>query len=100
MVDTPTTNYGWVIPSVGSDTDSWGGYINSDIRAIDTVVKGIDNRAFADATSDGTLWARKNATWQHITHNDITDWAANQYTLPVATPAILGGVKIDNNTKN
>ena len=30
----------------------------------------------ADAPNDGTSYARKSAAWAHLTHNDITDWAA------------------------
>jgi hypothetical protein len=30
----------------------------------------------ADAPSDGTLYGRKSAAWAHLTHADITDWAA------------------------
>lgn len=35
-----------------------------------------------DAPVDGTLYARKSDAWMHVTHNDITDWAAN---IPVAS---------------
>jgi len=38
-----------------------------------------------DAISDGTTYARKNAAWTHITHNDITDWAAN---VPIASSTL------------
>ena len=30
----------------------------------------------ADAPSDGTLYGRKSAAWTHLSHTDITDWAA------------------------
>lgn len=49
----------------------------------------------SDAPADGTLYGRRNPSWTHITHNDITDWAANQYVLPTASTTVLGGVKVD-----
>jgi len=43
-----------------------------------------------DAPIDGTSYARKSAAWVHLTHNDITDWAAN---VPAAssTPPVMDG---------
>jgi hypothetical protein len=41
-----------------------------------------------DAPSDGTLYGRKSAAWVYLTHNDITDWAAqlaNYY--PTSNPS-------------
>jgi len=57
--------------------------------------------AMADAPNDGTAYARKSAAWSHLTHNDITDWAANvpaPYVLPIASTSVLGGVKPDGST--
>lgn len=44
-----------------------------------------------DAPSDGTTYARNNASWVHLTHADITDWATQlaQYAL-VASPTFTG----------
>jgi hypothetical protein len=42
----------------------------------------------ADAPNDGTAYARKSAAWAHLTHTDITDWAAtlaNYY--PTSNPS-------------
>ena len=36
-----TTNYGWTKPTVGASADAWGGYINTDLDGIDSVVHGI-----------------------------------------------------------
>jgi Collagen triple helix repeat (20 copies) len=43
----------------------------------------------ADAPNDGTAYARKSAGWAHLTHTDITDWAATlgPYALTTAVPA-------------
>ena len=41
-----------------------------------------------DAPNDGTAYARKSAAWAHLTHLDITDWAAtlaNYY--PTSNPS-------------
>ena len=43
----PTTYYGWAKPTVGGDTDAWGGMLNTDLDGIDTVVHGIDIRPVA-----------------------------------------------------
>jgi hypothetical protein len=44
-----------------------------------------------DATVDGTLYGRKSGSWQHVTHNDLTDWAATiaPYAL-LASPVFTG----------
>lgn len=39
--------------------------------------------AFPEAPNDATLYGRKSLAWSHITHNDITDWAAS---VPPPTP--------------
>ncbi len=54
-----------------------------------------------DAPNDGTAYARKSQAWAHLTHNDITDWAASvpaAYVLPTASTTVLGGVKVDGST--
>jgi hypothetical protein len=35
---TTTANYGWTKPTVGADTDAWGGELNTDLDSIDTQV--------------------------------------------------------------
>ena len=64
-----TTNYGWTKPTVGSSADAWGGFVNADLDAIDSVVHGIQTSipvastttpamAGAAAVGTGTTWAR------------------------------------------
>jgi len=54
-----------------------------------------------DAPSDGTTYARNNATWVHLTHSDLTDWASATATFvtaafvaatyaPLASPTLTG----------
>jgi hypothetical protein len=47
-----------------------------------------------DATVDGTLYGRKSGSWQHVTHNDLTDWAATIAPYaPLANPVFTGDPK-------
>ena len=53
---TTTTNYGWVKPDVGASDDVWGGYINTDLDGIDTIVKGVSvvaNAAYPASNPSG-----------------------------------------------
>lgn len=43
MVDLTTANYGWTKPTVGADSDTWGGILNTDLDSIDATVKGVDD---------------------------------------------------------
>lgn len=51
MANSYTTNYSWVLPEVGLDTDAWGGHLNYNFgdptNGLDAVVKGISNVANA-----------------------------------------------------
>lgn len=40
---TPTTNYNLQKPTVGGDTDIWGGFINDNYDALDTILKDQEN---------------------------------------------------------
>ncbi len=41
-----TSNYSFQIPTVGGDADAWGGYINTTITSIDTLLGGVNNTEF------------------------------------------------------
>jgi len=45
----------------------------------------------AEAPTDGTAYARKNAAWAQLTHSDITDWTATlaPYALTASVTASL-----------
>jgi hypothetical protein len=44
---TTTTNYSWNKPVVGGDEDAWGGYLNGNWDALDTLLGGVTNTEFA-----------------------------------------------------
>jgi hypothetical protein len=44
---TTTTNYSWNKPTVGGDEDTWGGFLNGNWDALDTLLGGVTNAEFA-----------------------------------------------------
>ena len=44
---TTTTNYSWNKPVVGGDEDAWGGYLNANWDALDTLLGGVSATEFA-----------------------------------------------------
>jgi len=43
---TTTTNYSWKKPTVGGDEDAWGGFLNGNWDALDTLLGGVTNTEF------------------------------------------------------
>lgn len=43
---TTTTNYSWNKPIVGGDEDAWGGFLNGNWDALDTLLGGVTNTEF------------------------------------------------------
>jgi hypothetical protein len=43
---TTTTNYSWNKPTVGGDEDAWGGFLNGNWDALDTLLGGVTNTEF------------------------------------------------------
>ena len=43
---TTTTNYSWNKPTVGGDEDAWGGFLNGNWDAVDTLLGGVTNTEF------------------------------------------------------
>jgi hypothetical protein len=79
-----TANYGWIKPTVGDSDDAWGGYLNSDLDGIDSVVHSIQTSIptvpAASATApamDGTASAGSSAAWSrgdHVHPSDTTKY--------------------------
>ena len=73
MVDgTPTANYGWIKPNIGSSIDIWGGELNADLDGIDSVVHAL---------------ASGGAASVNVFNNRAAIQAA---TIPAATQMIIG----------
>lgn len=63
MADTYTPNYGWTMPQVGGDPDTWGGLLNTNFDDIDSVVFGIQTTANgALPKAGGTMTGALNLT--------------------------------------
>ena len=72
-----TTNYSWTKPTVGSSVDAWGGFVNADLDAIDSVVHGIQTSipspSFTQPLMNGTAAAGTAPTWARADHVHPTD---------------------------
>ena len=79
-----TANYGWIKPTVGDSDDAWGGYLNSDLDGIDSVVHGIQTSiptvpspSGSAPAMDGTATAGSSAAWSrgdHVHPSDTTKY--------------------------
>lgn len=68
-----TTNYGWTKPTVGGDTDAWGGELNTDLDSIDATVfavSGVANAALPKA--GGTMTGALHAAGEDFVHTAVT----------------------------
>ena len=75
-----TTNYGWIKPTVGSSTDAWGGYINTDLDGIDTTVFGMLSKA--GGTMTGALTVSQTAgIVGTTTNNNANAGAVGEYIV-------------------
>ena len=112
-----TANYGWIKPTVGDSDDAWGGYLNSDLDGIDSVVHGIQTSIptvpAASATApvmDGTASAGSSAAWSrgdHVHPSDTTKYntsnpsgyqTAAQVTAALAPYALTTSVPVASST--
>lgn len=62
MPDPVTTNYGFTKPTVGADSGSWGGLLNTDLDSIDTEIKNRQNEAAAAQTTADSAQADATAS--------------------------------------
>lgn len=60
---TTTANYGWTKPTIGGDSGSWGGELNTSLDNIDTTVKAVSTVANAALPlAGGTMTGLVNTT--------------------------------------
>lgn len=91
-----TTNYGWIKPTVGSSTDAWGGYINTDLDGIDTTVFGMLSKA--GGTMTGALTVSQTAgIVGTTTNNNANAGAVGEYIVAdrLTNVAMSNGVSIN-----
>lgn len=84
MADTTTTNYGWVVPAIG--TSAYAPKINTDLQDIDTdlfAVSTAADAAQADATAAQSTADDAFAGKQGITPTDITLTAGDPYVASI-----------------
>ena len=100
-----TANYGWVKPTVGASDDAWGGYLNTDLDAIDSTVKSVSNAipaassttpvmSGAGAVGAGTTWAR--ADHQHP--SDTSRYAATNPSGYQTAAQVTAAVPVASST--
>src|SRR4249919_1723947 len=91
----PTTNYGWIKPTVGGDGDAWGGLINTDLDGIDTTVKSIQTSVPAASSTtpamDGTATIGVGTTYARADHIHPTDTSRAAATALANYLLLTGG---------
>lgn len=95
-----TTNYGWVKPTVGSSTDAWGGYLNTDLDGIDSTVKSVSNAIPAASSTtpamDGIAAVGTGTTWARSDHVHPTDTSRASVAAVNALPLAMNDNRIIN----
>jgi len=93
-MSTPTTNFNWLKPTVGGDTDIWGGPagLNFNLDSQDSLIRRFMN-TFILATEpaekqSGTMWI----------NNTANPWIWNVYNAGTATWIKIGEIDNVNNT--
>ena len=91
MPGTPTTNYELIVPTVGGDSNQWGGYLNTDLNSVDAILNVIQtNNIFPTAPTasnyvnipsppsgiTGAWWINNTTTTWPIQLYDGTDWVS------------------------
>lgn len=91
MPNSYTTNYNWILPEVGADTNEWGAHLNTNFQNIDSKVKAIEN-----ASSGGTT------AYVPIAGGTMTGFltlnAAPTAALHAATKAYVDGIVTGSTT--
>lgn len=74
----PTTNFGWLRPTVGGDNDIWGDELNSNLTNQDSLVRRAINTFIASTApaefQSGTMWIDNSVNPWSIKIYDGTSW--------------------------
>ena len=111
---TTTTNYSWNKPTVGGDEDAWGGFLNGNWDALDTLLGGVTNTEFeildgatvttaelnnldgaTVTTAEVNILDGVTATAAELNYNDITTLGLSEASKVVTADA-NGVVAFDN----
>jgi microcystin-dependent protein len=65
---TNTPNFNWKLPTIGGDTDLWGGYLNENLSNQDTLIRAFMN-TFIGTTQPATF--QKGTFWLDTTSSPI-----------------------------
>lgn len=97
-----TTNYSWNLPTVGGDEDAWGGYLNSNWTALDTLLGGTNATEFAILDGATVTTAELNlldgVTWTLTDFNGLTSTVAELNILDGATVTVAEINILDGDT--
>ncbi len=79
----PTTNFGWLKPTVGGDTDIWGDELNSNLTSQDSLIRrSINNFILSTAPAEaqaGTIWLDNTSNPYVLKIYDGADWIIMGY---------------------
>lgn len=110
-MSTPTTNFGWLKPTVGGDNDIWGDYLDTNLDSQDTLVRNIINNFISPTAPSvaqaGTQWLDNTSNPYILKIYDGTDWiimgymnvSTNTFDAP-STTNYIGDYKISAQTAN
>lgn len=73
-----TPNFNWKLPTVGGDVDVWGGYLNDNFSAQDTLIRQFINNFIASSAPSvfqtGTIWLDNTTNPYLLKIYDGTQW--------------------------
>lgn len=81
-----TPNYGWTVPTVGADSDTWGGINNAAFDAADASLKTVDDKTAlaAQKANNGSDFASAAAVRTNLELGTAAVAAATRGSLPVS----------------